>query len=114
MASGTLYRPVSRDRNGDPVDADGNVVHVGTDATEIGEVHGLVLGGPSWRPADGGIVDTTGLVGVPVDELTPRHGDLLVIDSVRYRIAGPPQWVSRGLVSTPPRYYWWTVTAVCN
>jgi len=75
----------------------------------------LTTAGPSWHPADGGTVHTTGLVAVPVSESAqPVHGDLLVVDGIRYRVAGPPQWTSRGLVSTPPRYRWWTVTALFN
>jgi hypothetical protein len=115
VATGTLYRPAARDANGDPIDADGNVIRVGNDGTKVGDIRGIVIGGPSWRPADNGTVDTTGLVGVPTSEpFQPTHGDLLVLDGVSYRIQGPPQWASRGLVETPPRYRWWTATAVAN
>jgi len=52
-------------------------------------------------------LDTTGLVGVPaLEDVQPKHGDLLVVDGTRYKVQGPPQWASRGLVSTPPRYRW--------
>lgn len=112
MASGVLYRPVGRDAHGDPIDSSGNVVHVGD---EVGTVNGLVIGGPKWQPAAGGVVDTTGLVGVPVSEpVQPAHGDLLVVDGIRYKVQGPPQWATRGLVSSPPRYRWWTITAAAN
>ena len=101
MATGVLYRPVARDEHGDPVDSGGNVTRVGD---EVGSINGLVLGGPNWQPAGGGVVDTTGLVGVPVTEqYQPEHGDLLVVDGVRFKVQGPPQWASRGLVATPPR-----------
>jgi hypothetical protein len=115
MSTATLYRPFARDRNGDAVDSDGNVVRVGGPGTRVGDVHGIVVGGPSWRPADGGTVDTTGLIGVPTTEpVQPTHGDLLVIDGIRYTVQGPPQWATRGLVQTPPRYRWWAVTATAN
>ncbi|QEN13468.1 hypothetical protein ACRDU6_13025 [Mycolicibacterium sp. ELW1] len=114
MATGTLYRPAARDAHGDPVDAEGNVVHVGG---EVGTISGLVVGGPKWQPAGqrGDIVDTTGLVGVPLREpVQPEHGDTLVMDGVKFKIQGPPQWASRGLVTTTPRYRWFTITAVAN
>src|SRR4051812_42750145 len=95
MASGVLYRPVSRDSNGDPTDSDGKVVRGGADGTEVGTVDGLVIGGPNWQPVNdrGDVVDTTGLVGVPVAEsVQPRHGDLLVVEGIRFAVKGPPQW----------------------
>lgn len=111
-----LYREPPRNEHGDPVDADGNVVRVGSDA-EVGEINGLVMGGPSWRPINdrGDIVNTTGMVGVPVTEShQPRHGDLLVVDGVKFKVQGPPQWMNRGLVATRPRYHWWTITSTAN
>lgn len=112
MATCTLYRPAARDVNGDPVDADGNVIRVGADGTKVGTVNGIVIGGPSWRPANvrGNVYDTSGLVAVPVAEAQPQTGDLLVSDGIRYHV-GPRQWVSRGLVTTSARYSWWQVTA---
>ncbi|GAB7068763.1 hypothetical protein H7J06_05940 [Mycobacterium hodleri] len=115
MATGTLYRAAALDAYGDPVDSDGNVIRVGSDGTRVGVVHGIVIGGPSWRPADGGTVDTTGLIGVPTTEPNqPMHGDRLVLDGIRYTVQGPPQWATRGLVDTPTRYRWWAVTATSN
>lgn len=116
MSTGQLYRPAARDANGDPVDGDGNVIRVGSDGTNVGDVHGLILGGPNWQPANGGTVDTSGLVGVPVSEpVQPTNGDLLVLDGIRYRVQGPPQWSqSNTLTGTPRRYRWFTVTAVAN
>lgn len=114
MSAATLYRPYARNAHGDPVNSDGKVVRV-RDAENIGTINGVVLGGPSWRPADGGTVDTTGLVGVPVSELVqPEHGDLLVVDGIRYTVHGPPQWATRGLVPTPPRFRWWSIAARSN
>ncbi|WP_166904469.1 hypothetical protein [Mycobacterium sp. DL440] len=117
MSTGILYRAAQRNEHDDPVDADGNLVRVGSDGTEVGEINGLVMGGPSWRPINdrGDIVNTTGMVGVPVTEPNePRHGDLLVIDGVRFKIQGLPQWQTRGLVATPPRFDWWTITSTAN
>lgn len=113
----TLYRAPRRDEHGDPINDAGEVIHVGSDGTLVGEINGIVMGGPSWRPINdrGDIVDTTGMVGVPVTEQhQPRHGDQLVIDGVKFFIQGPPQWMTRGLVATPPRFHWWTVTARAN
>ncbi len=112
-----LYRPPARNEHGDPIDDNGNVVRVGSDGTEVGEINGLVLGGPSWRPINerGDVVDTTSMVGVPVTEPNqPRHGDLLVVDGVKFKIQGPPQWMTRGLVATPARYHWWTISSTAN
>jgi hypothetical protein len=117
MATGTLYRPAARDAHGDPVDEQGHVTRVGSDGTEVGQIHGLVLGGPSWHPVNtrGDVVDTTGLVGVLAAEpIQPQHGDTLVVDGITYKIHGRPQWATRGLVSTPPQYRWWTITAASN
>ncbi|WP_197381264.1 hypothetical protein [Mycolicibacterium mengxianglii] len=118
MATGILYRPGERkNAHGDAVDADGNVVRVGS-ASEVGPVHGLVIGGPNWQPtsARGDVVDTSGLVGVPVSELVqPRHGDLLVVDGVRYAIKGPPQWSHTSvLTGSRRRYRWWLISAASN
>jgi hypothetical protein len=112
-----VYRPPARDAHGDPVDTDGRPIRVGGDGTNVGTVSGLVIGGPSWQPSSrrGDVVDTTGQVGVPVNEaVQPRHGDLLVVDGTSYRVHGPPQWATRGLVATPPRYRWFTITAAAN
>jgi hypothetical protein len=118
MSTGVVYRPVARDHNGDAIDADGNVIRVGSDGTEVGTVDGLVIGGPYWQPANrrGDTVDTTGLVGVPVSELVqPAHGDLLVVGGIRYRVQGPAQWSHPNTqTGTSPRYNWFTVTAVAN
>jgi len=118
MATGTIYRPLRRNPNGDPVDQGGNVIRIGANGTEVGTVNGLVLGGPNWQPANvrGNVVDTTGLVGVPVSEpVQPTHGDLLVIDGVKFSVQGPPQWSSANtLTGTPRRYRWFTVTAAAN
>ena len=110
----TLYRPAARNEHGDPVDGDGNVTRNGT---AVGDIDGIVFGGPRWRPINdrGDIVDTSGMVGIPVTaQHQPRHGDTLVIDATPYAVKGPPQWQTRGLVATPPRYHWWTVTARSN
>ena len=62
------------------------------------------------------MVDTIGLVGVPVSEpLQPRHGDLLVVDGIRYSVRGPAQWAHPNtLTGTPPRWTWFTITAAAN
>lgn len=118
MATGTLYRAPSRDAYGDPIDLDGNVIHVGNIGTEVGTIDGLVIGGPKWQTADarGDVVDTTGLVGIPVAEpAQPQHGDLLVVDGIRYTIQGPPQWAHANTLSgTPSRYRWFTITGTAN
>jgi hypothetical protein len=100
------------------VGVDGNVARIGDNA-EVGTVTGLVLGGPSWRSVNGArgdVVDTTGQVGVPVDQVNqPAHGDLLVIDGVRYSVKGPPSWThDNTLTGTSRRYRWWLIAAAAN
>lgn len=115
---GTLYRAAAHNEHGDSVDQDGNAVRLGSDGTVVGTITGLVMGGPNWRPANarGDVVDTTGLVGVPASEVAqPTHGDLLVVDGVRFSVRGPAAWThANTLTGTPPRYRWWTVTAAAN
>lgn len=115
--NGVLYRPAKVDRNGDPVDADGNVVRVGADGTLVGAVIRLILGAASTGDAGvrGTTFNTDGLIGFPTNGLLPKPGDTLVTsDGVKYRI-GVGQWGRvhslTGSASTA-RYRWHEATAL--
>jgi hypothetical protein len=101
-----IYRAPKRDRFGDAVDDDGNPAEL----EFIGTATGVIIGSQSWQPRNtrGDVVDTTGLVGVPVAEpVQPRLGDLLVVDGVRHAVKGPAQWThANTLTGTAPRYTW--------
>lgn len=123
MATGILYSTrlprttaVRRNEHGDLVDADGHVVRsIGGHGYEI---TGLVMGGPDWKLSDrrGDVVSTEDLLGVPTaSKYQPQHDDTLVIDGVRYKVHGPPQWAHRsGLTGRKPRYRWLKITATAN
>jgi len=116
----TVWRAAERDRNGDPVDADGNVIRVGADGTMVGTITGLIVGAQSVTDARarGSVTSTEGMLGVPVDGLALKHDDTVVTDTgIRWRVAGPPQWGKRhsltGSTATA-RYVWWKATALYN
>jgi len=110
---GVLYRPAKVDRNGDPVDEQGNVVRIGTDGTLVGAVVGLILGAASTGDAGmrGTTYSTEGLIGFPANghQSLPKAGDTLVTsEGVKYRV-GVGQWgYSHSLTGSrsTARYRW--------
>ena len=64
---GTVYRPVERNANGDPVDESGNIVRPTDPGNLVGEINGIVMGGQSIAPSRGRqeSSDTTGQIGRP-------------------------------------------------
>ncbi|MGH3640074.1 MAG: hypothetical protein ACRDUX_13710, partial [Mycobacterium sp.] len=65
MITGTVHRAPQRNAHGDAVDVNGNVIRVGADGTEIGNIDGLIFGGESIRTANmrGEVATTEGLIG---------------------------------------------------
>jgi hypothetical protein len=104
--TGTVFRATAVDRNGDPVDADGNVI---AGSPLLGTIPNLIVGDlavMSLRAlgsgSTGGVVDRAdvgsvqGLIGAPRDaSILLQHGDRLVIQSSTqtvgfvYSIYGP-------------------------
>jgi hypothetical protein len=116
--TGRLYRAARRDANGDPIDDDGKVVRV-EDAGYVGEVYGLLMGGPSASPSLGRQTtsDTTGMVGVPNHKRNPvvKFDDTLVVDGVRYKIISRATWnYSQSMSTTRPAYSWFRVNATID
>lgn len=104
-----VYRPteIAYDRNGDPIDADGNVVRVENPHDYLGTLE-IVLSDSTSEPvlprltgSGGGSVDRgefsdiTVVIGAPIGaEILLQHGDRLVITDVGsgglyYEISGP-------------------------
>lgn len=114
-ATGLLYRPyqVNFDRNGDPVDADGNVTRQESPDTFVGTLYGILTGGPSASTAlaRGEFSDTTGKFGIPTQNAYKvQFGDRLVIDGITYRVTERPDWdYPNSMSGTPPDYAWVTV-----
>jgi hypothetical protein len=91
-ATGTVYRTTRVDRNGDPVDENGNVI---AGAPLLGTISGLIIGDlavMSLRAlgsgSTGGVVDRAdagsvqGLIGAPRNaSILLQHGDRLVIQN---------------------------------
>jgi hypothetical protein len=104
--TGTVYRATAVDRNGDPVDEDGNVI---AGSPLLGTISGLIIGDlavMSLRAlgsgSTGGVVDRAdagsvqGLIGAPrAASILLQHGDRLVIQNSTqtvgfiYSIYGP-------------------------
>jgi hypothetical protein len=104
--TGTVYRAVAVDRNGDPVDADGNVI---AGPPLLGTIPDLIIGDlavMSLRAlgsgSEGGVVDRAnvgsvqGLIGAPRNAaILLQHGDRLAIPNSTqtvgfvYAIYGP-------------------------
>lgn len=114
---GTLYRPVARDTNGDPVDADGNVIRLsGDSAAKVGTITGIIIGARTVDelPVRGDVVSTEGLIGWPTNSpLQLQAGDILECDGQRFAISGPRLWGRpHSLTGSPSRYSW--ITACAN
>lgn len=111
MATALVYRPslVGHDSNGDPIDADGNVVRPTSPTTYLGTLSGLVFTDAQAQPIEprlsgssGGNVDrsetadVSGRVGAPRNAaIRLRHGDRLVVPDgdghgqLCYQVVGP-------------------------
>jgi hypothetical protein len=134
-----VYRPdlSTLDRNGDPVDADGNVIRQTSPGTYLGTLAGVVLADPavqslsrgvdtntaSGNPqARGDVASVDALVGAPVGaSITLQHGDILITDQgVSYALWGPrtygrPNVITGSYVTVNgAAYYWLRATAVMN
>jgi hypothetical protein len=114
----TLYRPYARDRNGDPVDQDGDIVRlVGDGTAKLGTVDGIIIGSRAVSSDSaavrGDVVSTEGLIGWPSGSaLQPQSGDVLEVDGQRFAISGPRLWGRpHSLTGNPSRFSWITATA---
>ncbi|MCA2305153.1 hypothetical protein JF770_16435 [Mycobacterium intracellulare] len=119
MTTGTVYRPAGRNSDGDPVDADGNVVRLSGDDTnaKIGTINGLIIGGssgvsrtseynvPSLR---GDVVAGANLIGWPSgDPIGLRAGDVLEVGGQRFSISGPTLFgPTHSITGRPMKYCW--------
>lgn len=78
----------------------------------IGDVTGVVLGGPSVQPVRNfpGVVSTEGQIGVPWQQdsgIVVQQHDRLVMDGVLYAVTSDRLWTgSNVLTGTQPSYYW--------
>lgn len=102
MATAKVYRPEHTWKG-----VDGEL-----DDWLIGEVTGVVLGGPAPEaiPRFPGLVSTEGMVGIPFTQasgIVVGKGDRLIIDNVLYLVSGPRQWTNvNTLTGTAPTHYW--------
>lgn len=88
-----VHRTPARNDNGDPVDSSGNVIR--PDATSIGTITGLIIGGQSVSPRRDRqeASDTSGQIGIPkANEIKVAFGDRLVIDGVTYKVTSRAEW----------------------
>lgn len=122
-----VYRPneIRTDRNGDPIDADGNVIRAESPHTFLGQL-AIVLADSMAEPIEprltgsgGGSVDRaeaadlTATIGAPiVADIILQHGDRLVIEDsgfgVYYQISGPRRFATPNSLSPnwQHRLYW--------
>ena len=139
MSSVLVYRPdvLMVDRNGDPVDAEGQVVRQTSPGTYLGTLTGAVIGDPEIQSLERGVdTQTAGgnpqsradvasvdaLIGAPVGAaITLQHGDIIVTDqAVSYAIWGPRTYGRPNAITGQPvringtSYYWLRATAVVN
>lgn len=114
---GKIYRAAfGRNDNGDPIDADGNVTHVEENlGCFIGDLVGILPGGPSASPTlgRGTESDTTGQIGIPIKgNPVVKFNDILLIDSVRYKVVSRAKWAfANSMTTTQPMYMWFNVDA---
>ena len=112
---GDVYRAVhGRNKHGDPIDDEGNVVRPEKDGTLfVGEVKGILMGGLSASPglARQESSNTTGQIGVPnKNAIKVQFGDRIVIDGVKYKVTSPPRWdYENSMSTTRPVYHWVSV-----
>jgi hypothetical protein len=134
-----VYRPdeSALDRNGDPVDTDGNAIRQTSPGTYLGELAGVVLADPEVQSlargvdtdtasgnaqARGDVADVDALIGAPVGApIVLQHGDILVTDQgVSYALWGPRTYGRPNAITGQPvkvngvAYYWLRATALVN
>jgi hypothetical protein len=118
-ATGLLYRPAAApggfDRNGDPIDANGDVVRQESPQTFLGTLRGILQGGPSASQnlQRGDFTDTTGKFGIPIaNGIKVKYQDRIVIGDTTYQVTSRGDWdYPNGLTGTMPEYAWHTVVA---
>lgn len=112
---GEVYRAThGRDRNGDPIDADGNVIRLEADGTNhIGTVKGIVMGGMSAQPSASRqeSFDTSGQCGIPYgNTIVVQFGDRILIDGIKYKVGSTPQWAyPNSMSTTKPKNRWYNL-----
>lgn len=117
---GKVYRAAfGRNDDGDPIDSDGNVTHVEENlGCFVGDLIGIGLGGPSASPTLGRQTtsDTTGQISIPLKgNPAIKFNDILLIDSVRYKVVSRPLWVhANSMTTTQPRLAWYRVDATID
>ncbi|AER26073.1 head-to-tail stopper [Mycobacterium phage Skinny] len=108
--TGKVYRTPQRNAHGDAIDAQGNVIRVGANGTELGEVKGIIMGGLSASPAlaRGEYSSTESQIGIPnKNAIKVKFGDRILIDGVLYKVVSAPMWdYSNSLSGTKPEYHW--------
>lgn len=119
MTTATVYRPVARNDDGDPIDQDGNVIR--DDETPLGTID-VIIGGDSGSTRSvsqdsslrGDVVNTSGMVGYPIASgITLQPNDILTVGGQRLKVIGPSLWPdTHSLSGRPLRYRW--VTYVAN
>jgi hypothetical protein len=124
MATVLVYRPdvLGFDRNGDAVDADGNVIRATSPGTYLGTINSVVFGEQSVQslriladPASGSVTDragaiasSEGLIGFPVTaEIVVQHGDIILSQGVYFALVGPRLFGEpNALTGTVMGWYW--------
>jgi hypothetical protein len=134
-----VYRPdlSTYDRNGDPTDADGNVIRQESPGTSLGTLSGVVLADPTVESLSRGVdTQTAGgnpqsrgdvasvdaLIGAPVGaSITLQHGDIIITEqTVSYELWGPRTYGRPNVITGQPvringiAYYWLRATALVN
>jgi hypothetical protein len=137
MATALVYRPdlASVDRNGDTLDADGNVARQTSPGTYLGTL-AVVIADPAVESLSRGVdTDTASgnaqargayasvdaLIGAPMGAaIVLQHGDIIVTDDqgVSYSIFGPRTYGGPNPITGQPvringtTYYWVRATSV--
>jgi hypothetical protein len=118
--TGKVYRAqFGRNDDGDPIDADGNVIRIEDGAGYVGDIYGVLMGGPSASPALGRqeTSNTSGQIGIPIHKrnVAVQFGDRLIIEDVRYRVVSRPKWNHpQTLTGTKAAYMWVDVDATVD
>lgn len=116
----TVYRPVTRNEHGDPVDENEAIIRLSGDSTARLGTATVIVGGASGnyrtvRDAGmrGDVVSTEGLLGFPAEGLQLLAGDVVEAGGQRWKITGPVLWGwgPHALTGRPPRRRWIAATA---